>query len=248
MPATPRLEQLAPTAAQLSALLSDTDLDHASKGRHLAAALVSAASNGDADLLEWILSSTSPAHAHADALHQARDSEGAPPLVLATCFGHSDCVRICIEAGLDPNAVDSRNWTALHWAVQNADLPLTSYILNHGADSSIRSFKGLLPADLLRRGPESEMLRNVLGASAERSANQVRSGSTSVLSSASGSSSSSVSKVSTASNGSEASQKLARKRKDLAVESAHNLDVDLSLLSEAWQNGLPSPLPVSSLR
>ena len=43
-------------------------------------------------------------------------------------------------------------WTALHWAAKRNHLNIVNKLLNHGADRSIKTNKGELPAALTSEG------------------------------------------------------------------------------------------------
>lgn len=93
---------------------------------------------------------------------EARDSEGNSALCLATALGHADCVRVLVEGGAEVGGGDAAGWTALHWAVQNNDIPIAAYLLNHRASPTVTSHKGLTPEDLIKRGQDGEAMRAVL--------------------------------------------------------------------------------------
>ena len=104
-----------------------------------------AASNGDHDLLEFILCTpTTRQYIDIDGL---LDETAA--IISSCCFNHGDCVRLLAEAGCNVNITDTRaGWTALHFAVNASNLPLAAFLLNRGARIDIDSFKGLRPSDL----------------------------------------------------------------------------------------------------
>jgi hypothetical protein len=53
-------------------------------------------------------------------------------------------------------------WTPLHWSVQTNSLPLTSYLLNHRSDPTLRSFKGLQPLDVAQKERDGDTIRELL--------------------------------------------------------------------------------------
>ncbi|GAA5971418.1 hypothetical protein JCM11641_008345 [Rhodosporidiobolus odoratus] len=53
-------------------------------------------------------------------------------------------------------------WTPLHWAVQNNDIPIASYLLNHRASPLLASHKGLTARDLVKPTKEGSAMREVL--------------------------------------------------------------------------------------
>lgn len=156
------LDVMHPTVQALALALSDEDIPSKARSSTATRACLRAASNGDSDVLEYLLKDQSiKSLVNLDAV----DEDGSAALVLATCFGHGDCVRLLIEAGADPSTSKDRlGWTALHWAAQNNDLPMASYLVNHHSPIDVKSFKGLLPCDLAKRDSDGEALRDILQA------------------------------------------------------------------------------------
>ncbi|BGP13126.1 hypothetical protein JCM10213v2_001045 [Rhodosporidiobolus nylandii] len=93
---------------------------------------------------------------------EARDEEGNTALGLCVALGHAEAVRVLVESGVRVNAVDRAGWTPLHWAAQNNDIPIASYLLNHRSSPLIASHKGLTPRDLVKPGKEGAAMREVL--------------------------------------------------------------------------------------
>jgi hypothetical protein len=100
-----RLDELSPTTESLQTLLANEECSSGDKCQAFTAALLRAASNGDADLLEWLLDPRGAARQYV--ILETTDDDGVPPIVLATCFGHGDAVRVLVEAGADVDATDS---------------------------------------------------------------------------------------------------------------------------------------------
>jgi hypothetical protein len=100
-----RLTELSPTPETLQVLLDDAHCPPDVKRRTFTDALLRAASNGDADLIEWLLDGRGDARKWV--ILEATDDDGVPAIVLATCFGHGDAVRALVEAGADVDTTDS---------------------------------------------------------------------------------------------------------------------------------------------
>ena len=136
-------------------------------------------------------------------------------------------------------------WTPLHWAVQNNDIPIAAYLLNHRASPSIASHKGLTPKDLVSRGREGVAMREVLKSAEEAAQSRER---LDMLDEEDGDGAASDPARSTSRPTSatsvrrgwedapdkleeEAMEKEMLKRMELAKQSAMNLQVDLTILS-----------------
>lgn len=65
----------------------------------------------------------------AGASIQARDDGGLHPLHNACSFGHSDVVRLLLEAGANPNTRDNWNYTPLHEAAIKVYFYFTNSLL-----------------------------------------------------------------------------------------------------------------------
>jgi ankyrin repeat protein len=58
-------------------------------------------------------------------------------------------VKLCVEHGVDVNAVNDAGQNALHFAVRNGD-PMVSYLANHGAVLNVKDRQGRTPLDYAR--------------------------------------------------------------------------------------------------
>jgi ankyrin repeat protein len=58
-----------------------------------------------------------------------------------------DSIELCLKAGVDVNAVDSRGQTALHGAAQKGWNQVVQYLADHGAGLDVKDKKGLTPID-----------------------------------------------------------------------------------------------------
>lgn len=163
---------LCPSLELLHQIVRSSNLDSQLKKEKLTKALLRAASNGDTDMLSWLLDSKAEARqilsqdpADRDshgrpkvAFDKMRDEEGTGPVVLATCAGHIDAVTMLVLNGADIDERDACGWTPLMWAINSSNLPLTSFLLSRGADVEAKSSKGTSCEDfILSAAPEAAM-------------------------------------------------------------------------------------------
>lgn len=126
-------------------------------------AILKASSSGDNDLLLYICSQiqASRLQHNLPAFNgfewgTIRDEDAIGPVNLATSMGHSEAVRTLIRAGAEIDERDSSGWTPLMFAINNANLPLVSFLLSHGADSDARTWKGVSCEDFILSAPTPE--------------------------------------------------------------------------------------------
>ncbi len=74
-------------------------------------------------------------------------AEDDSPLHGAAQLGHEDICRDLLEAGADPNRVDSLEETALHKASAGGYTAVIQLLLDSGADPAITEMCGELPVD-----------------------------------------------------------------------------------------------------
>jgi ankyrin repeat protein len=116
--------------------------------------LIRAAKAGDAPVIAVLIEKG------ADAKLTTRN--GINPLMAAAGLGSKeedtvgrkktekdaiDSIELCLKAGADINAADSRGQTALHGAAQKGWDQVVSYLAGHGAKLDVKDKKGLTPLD-----------------------------------------------------------------------------------------------------
>jgi tankyrase len=99
-----------------------------------------------------------------------RDKNGVTPLHRAVRFRSPAAVKLLLEHGADPNAVDRRSGSSpLHRAVMETGAPATAgkarqveeiitLLLAHGADPAIGNKAGKTPRDYVRRPQVARLL------------------------------------------------------------------------------------------
>lgn len=94
------------------------------------------------------------------------DEYGFTPLIETAITRQPAIARLLIERHVDINKPDVTGRTALHWAVDNADMTLTRLLLEHGADPNAYTRAGLsvLVYPLLRAQNELKHLLYQYGA------------------------------------------------------------------------------------
>ncbi|KAI6844573.1 hypothetical protein KC340_g16411 [Hortaea werneckii] len=132
-------------------VVQDEKLSRDQKSQTLQDFLFMAASNGDAQRVQRLV------RGHASDLVKldAVDSEGTPPLVYASCFGHKDVVLALLNAGATVDNQDRNQWTALMWAMTNRHKDIAKILLDHGASTDVKSSSGRTAMDFVP--PNSEM-------------------------------------------------------------------------------------------
>lgn len=132
-------------------VLKDTNLSPADKKQMLHDFLFMAASNGDVERVGRLVTGNAAKLIDVNAI----DSEGTPPLVYASCFGHKDVVTALLDAGAEVDKQDRNQWSALMWAMTNQHKDIAKILLDHGASTEIQSSTGRTALDFV--SPNSEM-------------------------------------------------------------------------------------------
>jgi ankyrin repeat protein len=108
----------------------------------------------------------------AGAACDARDANGATPLMLAAHAGKLDMVRALIAAGADVNATDERGWGALTKAVYNPELDrgfadVVEALIQAGASVEAPIAYGIRPLMLAAGYGETAVVEALLRAGAD---------------------------------------------------------------------------------
>ena len=132
-------------------VMHDDQLSRDQKQQALQDFLFMAASNGDAQRVSRLVRGAASDLVDFDAV----DTEGTPPLVYASCFGHKDVVLALLNAGATVDNQDRNQWTALMWAMTNRHKDIAKILLDHGASTDVKSSSGRTALDFVP--PNSEM-------------------------------------------------------------------------------------------
>lgn len=133
------------------AIAGDEKLPDDEKKSILQRSLAMAASNGDLDQVNSILSGKAKSIVDLNAL----DDDGTPPLVYASCFGHESVVKALVDAGADVDKQDRNQWNALMWAMTNRHKGIAKILLDNGASPDAKTSSGRTAFDFI--APDSDM-------------------------------------------------------------------------------------------
>ncbi|CAN8103694.1 unnamed protein product [Discula destructiva] len=137
--------------ADEDAIASNENKSDAEKREMLQKVLNMAASNGNVDQVNKILSGKAKDYVDINA----QDDDGTPPLIYASCFGHEAVVQALIQAGVDVDKQDRNCWSALMWAMTNRHKSIAKLLLDNGASQDAKTSSGRTAADFL--APDSDM-------------------------------------------------------------------------------------------
>lgn len=132
-------------------VLQDDKLSRDERAQALQDFLFMAASNGDARRVQRLVRGQASDLIKLDTV----DTEGTPPLVYASCFGHKDVVQALLDAGASVDNQDRNQWTALMWAMTNRHKDIAKVLLDHGASTDLKSSSGRTALDFVP--PNSEL-------------------------------------------------------------------------------------------
>lgn len=89
------------------------------------------------------------------------------PLHISVTQGHLWAVRLLLDRGADPNAIDGAGSTVLHTAVQSGHHTIVRELLRHHADPSSVDLIGWLPLHYAAEAGDENCMRALLKAGGE---------------------------------------------------------------------------------
>ena len=84
------------------------------------------------------------------------------PLHISVSRGHLTAVRLLLDGGADPNAIDGEGSTVLHTAVRSGHHIIVRELLRHDADPSAVDAAGWLPLHYAAEAGDENCLRVLL--------------------------------------------------------------------------------------
>lgn len=129
----------------------DEQMSDSDKKETLQRVLFMAASNGDLERLQQLLTGATKTYVDVNL----PDEDGTTPLIFASCFGHDKVVQLLLDAGADVDIQDRHQWSSLMWAAANSHKNTIKILLEHGASPEARSSSGRTAFDFVV--PHSEV-------------------------------------------------------------------------------------------
>ncbi|KAI9312000.1 hypothetical protein BX666DRAFT_1866827 [Dichotomocladium elegans] len=143
-------------------LVDRNDLDEETKRTKMNKLFSRAVSSGDTNRVTQLLHNKKLSK-YIDV--NAKDEDGATPLIYAACFGKIEIAQALLEAGAKTNVQDSgTGWSALMWATTNKHESIVKILVDHGASAQTRSAKGRTVFDFVNSNNSSGKIAEILAA------------------------------------------------------------------------------------
>lgn len=142
-------------------ILAEIHEDSESKEK-LAAALLKAAEEGSAELMELLV--------QAGGDIEKRDTEGKTALLVAADHGNLLVIKLLIQRGANVNKTDYKGQTALHLAIINDRRDIVEVLLESNVDVNNNSYGGITPLMVAAAKGEVEVLRLLIEKGADLNA------------------------------------------------------------------------------
>lgn len=129
----------------VDAIIEDETLSKEDKSSKITKIFFTASSDGDTDTVRDILGGKASDFIQIDAT----DDSGSTPLIYASCFGHEDVVIELLRHGADVDKPDQSEWTPLMWAINNSHLEVVERLLENGASVTKKTSTGRSAVDFV---------------------------------------------------------------------------------------------------
>lgn len=137
--------------ADEESILTDDSLTSEEKGTRLQKLLLSAASDGNTEVVRQILGGRAKEYINIDA----KDDSGSTALIYASCFGNEDIVVELLRYGASVDEPDQSEWTSLMWAINNHHKTIVERLMESGASLTHKTSTGRSAIDFIT--PHSEI-------------------------------------------------------------------------------------------
>ncbi|CAN6617072.1 hypothetical protein TRVA0_006S03818 [Trichomonascus vanleenenianus] len=149
---TPRLKDLIPAAKDYEEdedVLEADVISEEDKTGALRTILVTAASNGDVERVTELLHGGSSTRKYLDV--NAKDESGSTALIYSSCFGHEAIVSELLEYGASVDEQDGHEWTALMWAINNHHTSIVKVLVDYNANVGFKTSTGRSALDFVTK-------------------------------------------------------------------------------------------------
>ena len=89
--------------------------------------------------------------------------EDATPLIIASCYGKTDCVKLLIEHNADVNTIDNDGRTALFYAMVYGQDEVQKLLSDNGASYDICDKDVVSPEQLRDKSVREKVYRELMG-------------------------------------------------------------------------------------
>ena len=90
-------------------------------------------------------------------------TEDATPLIIASCYGKCECIKLLLEQGADVNTIDNEGRTALFYAMVYGQDNIEKLLSAHGASYDICDKDGISPEQLKDENMRAQIYMELMG-------------------------------------------------------------------------------------
>lgn len=116
-------------------------------------ALYTACAEGNADMAKLLLDNNA----------EPDKTEDATPLIIASCYGKTECVKLLLEHGADVNTIDNEGRTALFYAMVYGQDEIEKLLSDNGASYDICDKDGVSPGQLKDESVRERVYSELMG-------------------------------------------------------------------------------------